>query len=315
MVKDCDAVASSEVHRVLDLLGVGVRRFRRIGEHVAKEGNANWHVWTAGSQRSVLRRYHSWTTPEDLEYEHTVLRFLVAAGWKAPAPLAGPLEHQGRWYCLTSYVLGRARKKATAAERHQRGRDLAKLQMALRPLSGTIGQRPRFRALHEAIPAHRDLDWAGGIEALASQSSDLADWAERARAAAIDELQRLGAADLPVTLVHGDFAEWNVHYQRARLVGVVDFAMTHLDSRPSELAIARTYRSPEVIAGYCERLKQLGWPLSELEDAAIEPMNRAFRVDMTAWLLEEGRRLGRFDTDMIIRQLERTEVAGSRRAT
>ncbi len=75
---------------------------------------------------------------------------------------------------------------------------------------------------------------------------------------------------------------------RLRAVGVVDFAATHLDSRPSELAIARTYRSPEVIAGYRERLKQLDWPLSELEDAAIEPMNRAFRVDMTAWLLEEG---------------------------
>ena len=97
-------------------------------------------------------------------------------------------------------------------------------------------------------------------------------------------------------------------YGSARLTGVIDFGNTHLDSRPYELAIARTYRAPEMRYGYRERLEQLGWPLSELEEGAIEPIHRAFRVDMTAWLLEDGRRDGRFNTQMIARQLERTDV-------
>jgi Ser/Thr protein kinase RdoA (MazF antagonist) len=32
-----------------------------------------------------------------------------------------------------------------------------------------------------------------------------------------DSLAALGAGDLPVMVVHGDFAEWNVHYRHGRL--------------------------------------------------------------------------------------------------
>lgn len=38
--------------------------------------------------------------------------------------------------------------------------------------------------------------------------------------------------------MHGDFAEWNVHYDGDRLAGVLDFELTHLDSRPYELMSA-----------------------------------------------------------------------------
>lgn len=53
----------------------------------------------------------------------------------------------------------------------------------------------------------------------------------------------------------------------------------------------------------------VGWPLSDLEVAALEPMQRAFRVDMAAWSMEAGLRSGSFDLDMIRRQLERTGTA------
>jgi len=69
------------------------------------------------------------------------------------------------------------------------------------------------------------------------------DWDACADAAAVQAqqaLEAIGARDLPVTVVHGDFAEWNVHYQHGRLAGVIDFGLTHLDTRPYELAIART---------------------------------------------------------------------------
>jgi len=107
-------------------------------------------------------------------------------------------------------------------------------------------------------------------------------------------------------VVHGDFAEWNVHHDRGRLAGVIDFGLTHLDSRPYELAIARTYRSPETMAAYRAELVRHHWPLSELEEAALEPVNRAFRVGMTAWQLDHGLRTGEVNLAMIERQLSRT---------
>jgi hypothetical protein len=50
-------------------------------------------------------------------------------------------------------------------------------------------------------------------------------------------------------------------------------------------------------------------PDSELEEGAIGPVYRAFRVDMTAWQLADGRRSGRYDLAMIERQLSRTGTA------
>src|SRR5438477_388232 len=79
------------------------------------------------------------------------------------------------------------------------------------------------------------------------------------------ELAAIGAAALPLSLLHGDFAEWNVHYLDGELAGAIDFALSHLDSRPYELAIARTHRSPETIASYSDEMAALGWPLSDLE--------------------------------------------------
>jgi len=114
---------------------------------------------------------------------------------------------------------------------------------------------------------------------------------------------------LPVTVVHGDFHEQNVHYEHGRLAGVIDFALTHLDSRPYEPAIARTWRSPATAAAYRTELARSGWPLSELEEAAIEPVCSSFRVDMTAWQLDHGRRTGHYDLAMIERQLAQTRTA------
>ena len=46
-----------------------------------------------------------------------------------------------------------------------------------------------------------------------------------------------------------------------------------------------------------------------LEEAAIGPVNRAFRVDMAGWQAEHGRRTGSYDLAMIERQLSRTGTA------
>jgi hypothetical protein len=48
------------------------------------------------------------------------------------------------------------------------------------------------------------------------------------------------------------------------------------------------------------------WPLSELEEAAMGPVYRAFRVGMAAAEMEDGRITGSYDLAMIERQLSRT---------
>jgi Ser/Thr protein kinase RdoA (MazF antagonist) len=176
----------------------------------------------------------------------------------------------------------------------------------LRVLGSRLGQRAGWQPQHEGVTVHSDIDWDTCLRAFAAIDSRLATWADRAATRTRTALSTIGADRLPVAVVHGDFAEWNVHRDDDRVVGIVDFGLTHLDSRPYELAIARTYRSPETVVAYREELARIGWPLTDLEEAAIEPLHHAFRVDMTAWQLDHGRRTGSYDLAMIERQLART---------
>jgi Ser/Thr protein kinase RdoA (MazF antagonist) len=198
-------------------------------------------------------------------------------------------------------------------QRRRRGQDLARLQLALRGLADRLGQRPGWRPQHTATTVHRDLDVEGCLAAVADFDARVAEWVRQAAEELQRDLGRLGAHALPTTVVHGDFAPWNVHYEGGRLASVIDFGLTHLDSRPYELAIARTYRAPEAVEGYCDELARHGWPLDDLERAAIAPVYRAFRVDMAMWQLDHGRRTGVYDLAMIERQLVRTGTSQPRR--
>jgi Ser/Thr protein kinase RdoA (MazF antagonist) len=289
---------------VLDVLGL-----RPAAVAVLKDvpfQNAAWLLEMADGTRVVLRRYHARATLADLAYEHAVLRYLAEAGWVVPDPVGELIQYQGLRYCPTRYVPGRAVAHEFVPQQRRRGRDLARLHLALRDLGERIGQRPGWRAQHRAVTVHSGLDWDACIQGLTQVSPRLGSWLSAAAAQAQEALARLGAGELPVTVIHGDFAEWNVHYQGGRLAGVIDFGLTHLDSRPYELAIARTYRSPQVLTAYRTEVASNGWPLSTLEEAALGPIYSCFRVDMAAWTLDESLRTGHYDLAMIERQLSRT---------
>lgn len=104
---------------------------------------------------------------------------------------------------------------------------------------------------------------------------------------------------LPQTIVHGDFASWNLHFDEdGRLAGVIDFDLCHLDSRVWELVIARV--RPAMLAGYQRAAVE---PLGERELAAIEPLRGVFRVLMVMADLWNGRQVGWFDEVVIGRRL------------
>jgi len=269
-------------------------------------GNGNWLVELPGGQRTVLRRYHPGTGPEELTYEHAVLGHLAVAGWVVPHPIGDPVCHDGLWYCLTRYVPGRPTARESHSQRRRRGRDMARLDLALRGLDQRIGQRPGWRPQHSVIAANAGIDWQACVRELTTVSPRLGSWAQAAAGQTRAALAAIGAGELPTTVIHGDFAEWNVHYRRGRLAGVIDFGLAHQDSRPYELAIARTYRAPETVDAYRGELARSGWPLSELEEAAITPVYRAFRLDMAAWELDHGLKTGEYNLPAIERQLSRT---------
>ena len=88
---------------------------------------------------------------------------------------------------------------------------------------------------------------------------------------------------------------------------MIDFGLTHLDSRPYELAIARTHRAAEAIDAYRHTLAAAGWPLTPLEEEAIPHLHRAFRVDMVAWLLHDALASGHHDLPRIEHLLTRID--------
>jgi len=299
-------VVTGAIVGLLDALGVRPDQVTLLRD--IPSGNGNWLVETAGGHRSVLRRYPPRAGPEDLAYEHAILRHLAATGWIVPHPIGQPVRHDGRWYCLTRYVPGQPARPENPDQRRRRGRDMARLDLALRGLGERIGQRPGWRPQHSAIAANSGIDWEACVRQLTAVSPRHGAWAQAAAEQTRAALAAVGAGELPITVIHGDFAEWNVHYENGRLTGVIDFGLAHQDSRPYELAIARTYRAPETIDAYRAELAASGWPLSELEEAAIIPVYQAFRVDMAAWDLDHGLNTGCYDLPAIERQLGRTGV-------
>jgi Ser/Thr protein kinase RdoA (MazF antagonist) len=294
-----DAIAS-----VLDALAVRPDTVAVLKD--VPSGNGNWLVEMPGGRRAVLRRYHPGASPEDLAYEHAVLDHLASAGWVVPHSLGEPACVDGLWYCLTRYVPGTPAADESLAQRRRRGRDLARLDLALRSLGQRIGQRPGWRPEHSAVSVNAGIDWPACVRQLTAVSPRLGSWAQAAAGQTRAALAAIGAGELPITIIHGDFAEWNVHYRHSRLAGVIDFGLAHQDSRPYELAIARTYRAPEAADAYRSELARSGWPLTALEEAAITPIYHAFRLDMAACELNDGLRTGQYNLTAVERQLTRT---------
>lgn len=295
----------STLRDVTEQLGLTVERFEETRANDAESvGNGNWLGWTAAGECLVIRRYHVLRTEGDLAYESAVLRHLTANGWTVPTPVAGPIRYDDRLWAATRFVPGKPHATEAAGQIEERGSILARLHADLRELD--LGQRQGFFQGCDLEAMSAFQDWDPGVVALRTERADLADWAEAAMAEATRLVAESNLSTLPQTVVHGDFAEWNLHFTGDRLSGIIDFDLVHADSRAWEFVIARVHRSPGLLTGYQRTATELGIPLSEEELAAIDPLQRVFRVNMVMAELWAGPRTGRFDVPMIERQLART---------
>ncbi|MGW5191398.1 phosphotransferase enzyme family protein [Kribbella sp. NPDC004138] len=262
-------------------------------------GNGNWHLWTRDGEHHILRRYHVLRTESDLTFEAQVLDHLTARGWSVPAQLGPPVRFEDRLWAVTRYVPGRPHQDETAAQRAERGELLARLHADLAGLD--LGRREGFFQAADLDAMGEFQDWARGVELLRGQHPSLADRASRAMDRAKQLVADRELLALPQTIVHGDFASWNLHFdERGRFAGVIDFDLCHPDSRAWEFVIARVHRAPEMIDGYQRTAAD---PLGERELAAIESLQVVLRVLMVMAELWNGQRAGRFDEVAIGRQL------------
>ncbi len=100
----------------------------------------------------------------------TVLRYLAQAGWVVPDPVGELVRCEDRWYCLTRYVPGQAVTEEDAGQQRRRGRDLARLHLALRGLAERLGQRAGWRAQHQGVTLQTDLDWTACVRGAGAKS-------------------------------------------------------------------------------------------------------------------------------------------------
>ncbi|GAB3929387.1 hypothetical protein GCM10029976_028940 [Kribbella albertanoniae] len=262
-------------------------------------GNGNWHLWTRANDHHILRRHHVLHTEESLAYETKVLAHLTGRGWCVPRRIAGPVQYDGRLWSVTRFVPGAPHQDETADQRIERGSVLARLHDDLRGLD--LGTRPTFCEACDLEGMGEFQSWHTGVEALRTERPDLADRSEELMARAKRLVVEHKLRELPQTIVHGDFAEWNLHFTAdGRLGGVIDFDLCHPDSRAWEFTIARVYRSPELVAGY---QRTAAHPLTDAELAAFGPLQVVLRALSVMAALWDGRQRGRFDEVYVERQL------------
>ncbi|HET6743485.1 MAG TPA: phosphotransferase [Kribbella sp.] len=287
---------------VAELFGLDVDRLEptRTGD-AESAGNGNWHLWTRGGEHLVLRRYHLLHTESDLAFEAQVLDHLAGRGWVVPALVAPPIRYDGRLWSVTRFVPGKPHENETRAQRTERGAILARLHAALGGLE--LGKRERFFRTADLDAMGEFQQWDRGIELLRDRRPDLAEEAVRAMRHAKRLVVEHRLLELPQTIVHGDFASWNLHFHDdGRFAGVIDFGLCHQDSRAWELVIARVHQAPELVDGY---QRATATPLTDRELAAIEPLQVVLRVLMVMAALWDGQRSGTFDEAMITDQLEK----------
>ncbi|WP_141859304.1 aminoglycoside phosphotransferase family protein [Kribbella jejuensis] len=221
-----------------------------------------------------------------------------------------------RWRDAQHTAPGRVRTRGrphggdpAGRRRVARQRQLASVDGRRRaPHPPAVSRTPDRGRPHLRDPSARPPDGARefqgsdrGVGLLRRQRPELADRAVRAMARAKELVSEHGLLELPRTIVHGDFASWNVHFDDdGKLAGVIDFDLAHVDSRSWEFVIARVDLAPGLVDGY---QRATAYPLSGRELGAIGPLQVVLQVLMVMAGLWDGQRSGRFDEAMITRHL------------
>ncbi len=285
----------------LDQLRDVLARYGVTGEvHDIRTGTVNTH-WRveAGDRKYALRRYTNQRTGAAIDYEHDVLRHLQNLGWPVAVPIpardgSATVTMAGDTYALFPFLSGRKKTRGGPYYLRATGAILARLHRDLatfpdpRPRDGVA----RLTDLDAWVPAPDGRRFDAVLADYAGEQPRLAGEIARWRNTNVDELDRLGYHNLPVTLVHGDFHTHNIFFQRRTLTGLLDLDFIRPDTRLADLALTiavdciapsdRMRLDPGNVATLV-RAYHAEAPLSDQELQCIVPAVRAYYLWICGW--------------------------------
>jgi Ser/Thr protein kinase RdoA (MazF antagonist) len=272
------------------LAKLGIRLLTPLGGRL----NQHWLVMR-GRVQLVLRR---WYQPRDeIDYELRLLADLAALGAPVAPALEEPVEFAEHWWSLAPVLPGEPAEDVRSEPR-RRGRLLAEFHTSLRQLGG-CGQRGNWRRCEEILgdPALDRL--LPEREPKQPEEVRLLRWhLDRAR----ERAAPLKLEDRAGMVIHGDFTRWNLHFERERLSGILDFELAHWDHRIGDFALAWRGKYDEVIHGYEEVS-----PLEPEEWEALTPVWWTGLIHAASQCLAQGAR----DDGWIVKKLlERSPPMG-----
>lgn len=207
--------------------------------------------------KKVVKRYRVDWQPETITFEHSILARLAEIQFAAPRLTDRPdgstsLTLADRTYCLFDFMSGanysssfllrpqRVRMMATA------GSTLARLHRVLQGFLPAGRHHLGFRDY--SGERWRDLTWyTNRLDELSRRSQELEDSVQRSHASwlssraakMLGDITRLGeklaAASLLRTVIHGDYGLHNLLYQNLDRAAPVDFELARIEWRLSDL--------------------------------------------------------------------------------
>lgn len=206
----------------------------------------------------MVRGYSDEAFPH-IDYELEVLSRLDELGWPVPTAVEEPIQADGRTWGLFKFLPGTCRTSNDPEDRRARGHLLGELHQATASLRG-MGQRRGFGLSDEVIRDPKLIDSIRKYEQHRPSEGHIMRWHIEQATGVFD---RLDLNDAVTTVLHGDFAPWNLLYEGENLTGVIDFEATHLNYRVADFANSWRGYQDEVIEGYDEvsKLSDLEWEL------------------------------------------------------
>ncbi len=245
------SISREEVERVLT--GYALRPTAAPTTLSMRWRNALVHVETSLGPM-VVKRYRDTSSPDTVIHEHSILEHLQDRGFPAVRVVRGCAGEtltmkDGGLYALFVFQAGRGYSARWMTRgRHLRllegvGRSLARYHLAVE------GVEP-LGAHHLSVAAHPGraiAEWERGYAALDLDARDAGEeralaWLRRVRARWEEDLAiaaaEISAADLPRTVIHGDFGSHNLIVRTDGVPVVHDFELAHYDFRFTDLVIA-----------------------------------------------------------------------------
>jgi aminoglycoside phosphotransferase (APT) family kinase protein len=236
----------------------------RVGRVLGDRASGTWEAFRGGT--ALVLKHFDAATFTDFRYPLRVAAALRAQGWPTPEPVDEPLTGPGGAWVLFHRLPGRPPERGEAEQR-ARGRLLAELHAAA-AATGIAEQRGGFTGPAELL-ADPELD--RGLRSYESAHPEAGGLLRRAHESASAWFAEHSTADAPRSVIHGDFAPWNLLFDGGRLTGVVDFEGTHLTFQVADFALSWRGYQDEVLRGYDEVR-----PLSDLEWHLVRPVFHAW---------------------------------------